>query len=141
MDGVLRAYQETAERETTIWFGVSGEPVFSTWGYVEGQPSKIDIVASSDCRLMVFRKQDIHRMMLFSPTLCLWLFGLLEKLLLITDEFLLNILKPTAKERYLVFIEKMPQILQQVPLKEIAGYLGMTPQSLSRIRAEIVRKG
>ncbi|MDY3266692.1 MAG: hypothetical protein SOX26_04075 [Phocaeicola sp.] len=44
-----------------------------------------------------------------------------------------------AKERYLDLLEKAPHLLQHVPLKYIASYLFITPQSLSRIRAELAK--
>ncbi|MCD8177003.1 MAG: Crp/Fnr family transcriptional regulator [Tannerellaceae bacterium] len=140
MEGVLRAWWNSEEKEPTLWFAIAGEPLFSTWGYVENRPSRLNIVASSSCRLLAFRREDIRTMITSSPVLCLWIQHLVELLLLITDEFLIDLSRPTAKERYLSFSNKMPQILQEVPLKEIAGYLGMTPQSLSRIRSEIVSR-
>jgi len=45
--------------------------------------------------------------------------------------------KYDAKERYLMLLREQPQIIQQVPLKHIASFLGMTKHSLSRIRKEI----
>lgn len=42
---------------------------------------------------------------------------------------------PTAKERYMTLMEENPELLQDVPLKYLASYLYITPQSLSRIRA------
>ena len=42
-----------------------------------------------------------------------------------------------TENRYLAFIKKMPELFNSVPLKEIAGYIGVTPQSLSRIRAGV----
>jgi CRP-like cAMP-binding protein len=43
----------------------------------------------------------------------------------------------TAKERYERFLNESPQLIQQVPLKHIASYLGMSPETLSRIRGSI----
>lgn len=48
---------------------------------------------------------------------------------------------PTAKERYLTLMEENPELLQDVPLKYLASYLYITPQSLSRIRAGLRKKG
>jgi len=45
-----------------------------------------------------------------------------------------------AKERYLAMLEKDPELFQLVPQKYIASFLGLTPQSLSRIRKDIFSK-
>ena len=47
---------------------------------------------------------------------------------------------PTAKERYMTLMEENPELLQDVPLKYLASYLYITPQSLSRIRAGLKKK-
>ncbi len=46
----------------------------------------------------------------------------------------IEILTKTAKQRYSEMLEKQPHILQRTPNKHIASYLGITPESLSRIR-------
>ena len=48
-----------------------------------------------------------------------------------------SFLTQTAEERYLDLLLTAPHILQQIPLKHIASYLGITPQALSRIRKRI----
>ena len=48
----------------------------------------------------------------------------------------IDILTKSAKERYLELLNRQPQIIQRTPQKYIASYLGVTPQSLSRIRKE-----
>jgi Mn-dependent DtxR family transcriptional regulator len=49
-------------------------------------------------------------------------------------------LSASAEERYLKFIKTYPKLLEQVPQNQIASYLGITPQSLSRIRKELSQK-
>jgi CRP-like cAMP-binding protein len=51
-----------------------------------------------------------------------------------------SVITDTAKDRYLNLIKQKPDIVQNVPLKQIATYLGMTDTSLSRIRKEIAAK-
>ena len=53
------------------------------------------------------------------------------------ENWLISSGSPRAKERYLNLIKETPELLQYVPLKHIASYLWITPQSLSRIRAKI----
>ena len=52
----------------------------------------------------------------------------------------LLLMSATAKERYEDFIKTYPNIVQRVPQKMIASYLGITPEALSKIRGDIVRK-
>ena len=47
---------------------------------------------------------------------------------------MLGMVKDTAENRYLKLLKNHPDIFQNIPLKIIASYLGITPQSLSRIR-------
>lgn len=51
-----------------------------------------------------------------------------------------SLLSDTAEERYLSFIKMYPDILQRVPQWMVASYLGITPESLSRVRKELVKK-
>ena len=57
------------------------------------------------------------------------------------ENWLISSGSPRAKERNLNLIKETPELLQYVPLKHIASYLWITPQSLSRIRADIARTG
>lgn len=50
------------------------------------------------------------------------------------------LLSASAEERYLKFIEMYPDILLRVPQTMVASYLGITPESLSRVRKELARK-
>jgi CRP-like cAMP-binding protein len=49
----------------------------------------------------------------------------------------LSLLTKTAEERYYSLFKNQPQLIQEIPLKYIASYIGITPQGLSRIRARI----
>ncbi|RMZ60133.1 Crp/Fnr family transcriptional regulator [Chryseobacterium nematophagum] len=51
-----------------------------------------------------------------------------------------SLLGETAEERYLKFIKRYPDLLLRVPQWMIASYLGITPESLSRVRKELARK-
>ena len=49
----------------------------------------------------------------------------------------IDLLMLTAEERYLKLLQRQPQIIQRTPQKHIASYLGITPESFSRIRKKI----
>ncbi|MBW8360292.1 MAG: Crp/Fnr family transcriptional regulator [Weeksellaceae bacterium] len=51
-----------------------------------------------------------------------------------------SLLSDTAQERYVDFIKMYPDLMQRVPQWMVASYLGITPESLSRVRKELVKK-
>ncbi|SFJ49708.1 Crp/Fnr family transcriptional regulator [Olleya namhaensis] len=53
---------------------------------------------------------------------------------------IIMLMSSNAKERYLHFIKTYPNIIQRVPLKMVASYLGITPEALSRVRNELSQK-
>ncbi len=63
---------------------------------------------------------------------------LIQEVQYYTEEILQEIQTETAENRYKKMIEINPQFLQRVPLKYLASYLGIAPQSLSRIRKKLV---
>ena len=123
--------------DTSVWFAGEGEALFSTWGYVENTPSLITIEAMCDSELYRISKTELEA--IFHSSVEWAYFGrrLFEKQFLNIEEWIINAGSPTALERYLALLEKEPELLQHVPLKRIASYLWITPQSLSRIRAKL----
>ncbi len=63
---------------------------------------------------------------------------LIQEVQYYTEEILQEIQTETAENRYKKMIETNPQLLQRVPLKHLASYLGIAPQSLSRIRKKMM---
>lgn len=61
-----------------------------------------------------------------------------ERLFIETAKSKNNLLTQTAEDRYLELLTHQPQIFERLPLALIASYLGIQPQSLSRIRARVV---
>ena len=57
------------------------------------------------------------------------------------NDRIVDLLAATGEERYLRFIETYPSLVQRLPQKLIASYLGLTPESLSRIRKSIAKGG
>ena len=65
---------------------------------------------------------------------------LIQEVQYYTEEILQEIQTETAETRYKKMIETNPQLLQRVPLKYLASYFGIAPQSLSRIRKKIAQE-
>ena len=56
------------------------------------------------------------------------------------DQRIVSTLSASAEERYLEFLDTYPSIVQRVPQTMLASYLGMTPETLSRIRKNLSRR-
>lgn len=135
--GVWRGYYHKDGVDTTLWFASEGEAAFSVWGYVDNANSLINIETMSDSIAYRISRAELNQ--LFSSSIALANLGLrlMERQFLTQESSMISAGSPRAKERYLTLIKEMPELLQHVPLKYIASYLWITPQSLSRIRAEI----
>jgi len=133
--GVWRAHIGRDGEDYTLWFAVPGEFMFSSWGYIRGLPSRFTISSSSNSVVIEMKKNTIEKLSESSPAFVSWLHTIYVDILLDTDDQIVDLTYPKAEKRYLAFMKKMPELFQHVPLKEIAGYIGVTPQSLSRIRA------
>ncbi len=57
-----------------------------------------------------------------------------------TDELLVASLNETAEQRYRRMLDEQPDRLQRIPLKHLASYLGIAPESLSRIRRKVAQR-
>ncbi|MDL2227382.1 Crp/Fnr family transcriptional regulator [Odoribacter sp. OttesenSCG-928-L07] len=135
--GVWRAHIEREGEDCTLWFAVQGETVFSSWGHIRNLPSRMTISSSSNSVVIEMKKSTVQKLSEMSPSFNSWLHLLYVDMILNSDNQLVDISYPKAEKRYLAFMKKMPEIFQHVPLKEVAGFIGVTPQSLSRIRAKI----
>lgn len=138
--GILRGHYLNDGVDVSVWFASAGEAVFSSWGYIENTPSLVTIEAMCDCELYGISKADLEAFYASSIELANFGRHLFEQQFLSIENWLISGGSPRAKERYLALLDENPELLQYVPLKHIASYLWITPQSLSRIRAGLCRK-
>ena len=122
--GIWRGHYLNDGVDVSVWFASEGEAIFSSWGYVENTASLVsfEVLYAESVELANFGRR------------------LFEQQLLGLESWMITGGSPRAKERYLTLLEENPELLQYVPLKHIASYLWITPQSLSRIRAELGRR-
>ncbi len=139
-DGILRAYYSTEEKDITVWFATAGEVCYSSWGYQDNAPARLSIAATCDTAAIRYTKSQTLDLFFRSSELAHWSYFSLLQLLTSTDYWFLYLSDPDASHRYCALMEKYPDILRHVPLKDIAAYLRITPQSLSRIRSRMARK-
>lgn len=138
--GVWRGHYLNDGVDVSVWFASEGEAIFSSWGYIENSASLVSIEAMCDSELYGISKHRLEEFYASSAELANFGRRLFEQQFLSLENWLISGGSPRARERYLMLLEENPELLQYVPLKHIASYLWITPQSLSRIRAELGRK-
>lgn len=101
-----------------------------------GNPSPIEIVALEASTVFRMSKSNIDELKKTPMGTLLFMVGS-EKDFANKQQQHLDFLTKTAEERYENLLAERPEILKRIPQKHIASYLGITPQSLSRIRKKI----
>ena len=136
--GYLRYYKiiETGE-EQTIHLLASGEFAASFCSFVCSTTSEETLHTLTDSDLLCISKNDLEK--LYSIDIRWQIFGrkLMESLLLEKEKRIINQLSLTAQERYVNLIKANPSLVQNVPIQYLASYIGIKPESLSRIRKQI----
>jgi CRP-like cAMP-binding protein len=135
--GCLRFYYYDDEgKDITHWFVFEGEFITEIDSAFQQKPSEFYIEALEDCTLNTFVFADFMTLTEEHKQLTSFGFMLLMKSIVELGEKVKDLQFRNAKSRYDNLIKKHSDILLRVPLGYIASYLGMTQQSLSRIRRE-----
>lgn len=136
IEGVLRiCYYNNKGEEITKSF--SDEKHFLANPYNINEPMSEYFQAVTDCRLLVFSRKDWNEL---SNTIVGWdsiVNKIFQKALMEKLDRRSVLVSEDATTRYLMFLEMFPTLANRVPLSYIASYLGITQQSLSRIRKNV----
>jgi len=139
--GFLRAFtfDEEGKEVSTNFYG-KNSAVFEVSSYFRREPTKENIQALTPCFGWVGNYEEFQ--VLFHTIPAFRIFGrtILVNGFVALKERMLSMINNSAEERYLQLLQSESEILQNVPLKHIASYLGVTDTSLSRIRKEIAKR-
>jgi len=139
-EGYMRAFvNEKNEHDITTDFFSKSQCVFDPESYFNRKNAKENIQTLTDCKGWSINYGKMHLLFHSIPELHeLDCFLMLRKYVELKNRMTLSLTR-TAEERYSLFMYSNPGIIQNVPLKYIASYLGITDSSLSRIRKETVK--
>ena len=136
--GFLRSYQiDYKGNEVTINFFESGSFCSSYYSFYSRQPSLENIAAITDCTLRLITYEEL--MGLFDKNLEVNKMGrrLVEDVCIRKDLRIAKLLQLDAESRYLWFEQEYPNIMAVAQMRHIASYLGVQPETLSRIRKKV----
>jgi CRP-like cAMP-binding protein len=141
LSGCTRTYEvDDNGQEHIIQFGLETWWVGDLHSFLTNSPTRYNIDCLEDTEVLQIQRTEMEKMYDRIPRLERFFRLLIQKAYIAsTDRIYSNLSKP-AHERYQEFIEKYPHIEQRVPNHQIASFLGITPQSLSRIRSQSVSR-
>ena len=119
--------------EATLNLYAENDWVFEYKSFITQQPSTAMIQACEQSEIFSLSGFDFHDLVKISDSF--FRIGKIFELAVQNQEFQNNRLSP--EEKYELLLASKPELLQKFPLKHIASYLGMTPETLSRIRKKI----
>ena len=135
--GMVRFFIPLEEQDLTFVFAFENNFVSAYDSFLVQTPSAYNIQALIDTVLWQISYVDLQE--IYADTTVGNTIGRLasEDLFLKKSARELSLLKDSAEERYLKLFAERPELIEKIPLKYIASYIGITPQALSRIRKRI----
>jgi CRP-like cAMP-binding protein len=121
-------------------FSLSGKFITAYTSMSTGQASQIFLRAEQDCMLSVWDAAYFQELIRKNHQWTLFAFRMAEYLFYRKEKREISMLLHTAEERYQNMLREFPSLPQEVPQYLLASYLGIKPQSLSRIRNIISQK-
>ncbi|HMU44063.1 MAG TPA: Crp/Fnr family transcriptional regulator [Ignavibacteriaceae bacterium] len=139
--GCLRQYTiDNKGTEHIIQFAIEDWWISDPYSFISGLPAAYNIDALQDSEVLLLERSAREELLDSCPKMERFFRLLIEANHVATQQRIADSLSASAEERYLKFIKTYPKLLEQIPQNHIASYLGITPQSLSRIRKELSQK-
>ena len=135
--GLFRGYYFDEDKEITNWFAQENEFATCFYSFVSKEPSLEIIQALEDSQVQQLSYSALQNLYTNYPETERIGRIITENYYMKLEGRILNIQFKTAKERYEKLVDTNPSLLQRASLGQIATYLGITQETLSRIRAEI----
>lgn len=101
-----------------------------------GSPSKLNIDAIEDTDVLLMKKDDFDHLHKTIPALHEMVMDIREKNSIASQHRINAAISYSAQEKYLNFIDQYPEIVSRVPQHMIASYLGISAETLSRVRKQ-----
>lgn len=139
--GCLREYKiDNKGTEHILQFAIEDWWVSDLNSFLSGFPAKYNIDALQDSEILLLERSAREELLDNCPKMERFFRLLIEANHVANHQRIADTLSSSAEERYLKFIKTYPKLYEQIPQNQIASFLGITPQSLSRIRKELTQK-
>jgi CRP-like cAMP-binding protein len=137
LKGLTRTYLvDDKGQEHVMYFGPEDYWVGDLRSHFFEKPANYNIDCLEETEVLQITKQSIEELCLQVPRMNTFYRHLYRGSIIAHEYRTASILTKSTLERYQEFIQKHPQLEQRIPNLQIASYLGITPQSLSRLRRQ-----
>ena len=134
--GTIRQYMIIDEIDTTKWFYVDDQWVTSQYSYFQKIPA-FDFLEAYEASIVYSITRDDEKELLDYPQYLKYQVVLLRYYLASLNYFMRTYKQMTSDEKYKFFIDNHPEVIQRVKLKELASLIGISQETLSRVRARL----
>lgn len=140
LSGCLRQYQLVDGIEKTTAFFIEEQAAVMYTSYLQRKPSKNFLSCVEDCILTTGTWDEEQKLHKEFPKLAYFVRSLMPQDYSKIQERLSSLLHYSPEERYQRLMKNQPDLIGRVPLHQLASYIGVTPESFSRIRKRIMIK-
>ncbi len=139
--GILKAYSTDDQGdEHIIQFGPEGWIISDLYSFLTNEPAVYNIDAIEDSELVLISKSAHEELLLKVPQYETFTRLNITNAYLAMQKRITSIISSSLEERYAKFLELHPDIVQRIPQHMIASYMGLSPETLSRVRRRAFSK-
>jgi len=139
--GILRSFNINDNIiEHVLHFACEGWWIGDMYSYISEKPGNLFIEVLEDAEIVSISKENLQQLYHEIPKLERFFRILAENSLVSHQERLMDNLSLTAEELFEKFCIKYPTLIQKVPQKQIASYIGVTPEFLSKLKKRLLMK-
>ena len=139
--GCLRGYiLDKNGSEHVLEFAPPDWWIADVYSLITQKPGTLNIEALEDTDIILLSKASQEKLYLEIPKFERFFRILIEKSLVANQQRVIDNLSLTAEERYNIFCKRYPTLIDYLPQKQIASYIGVTPEFFSRMRSGTLRK-
>ena len=139
--GLLRSFNINDNIvEHVLSFACEGWWISDMYSLLSQKPGNLFIEVLEDAEVVALSKENQEQLYLEIPKLERFFRILIENSLVANQERLMDSLSLTAEERFEKFCKKYPGLIQKVPQKQIASFIGVTPEFFSKMKSRLLKK-
>ncbi len=140
-NGLLRSYNvDDRGNEHMLQFAWEGWWIADTFSFLSEEPAAYNIDAIEDAELLLLSLPQFEAMTLQVPKMERYFRILFQNNIIAKERRLISSITYSAEEKYLRLSASNPELVQRIPQHLIASYLGITPETLSRIRKNLLQR-